>query len=526
MSSAEINILSQLDNSNEKINFNNKTDIFQTKKVLNNIINNIKSIILQNINDNNISSEIIEYFIEINKIIENLINSLIIVIDSKNLNELIQRKEEQNLRSLYSELFHEKLLNEILENKIFYLNKKEKDFELLKQKTGAIICNGKVICNERKDNEIIILRTENSLLKTAIKNNEDLIKEKNDIINNLNNDILLYKSQIDEFRKMKASDFSSFSNINININESKNNYNKGNSKAKNSKKKINLKKNSSSSKKNKNTNNKENFQNNIYSSFQIKNQLINKINSNFSPKKNRIEKYSQNFNSSKNSNLVQNKTTGFSFKYISVNKSLFSPKKEIYTKNNIGNDYMKRNNKQSKNNKYDKNNSQILVKEYKTLSNQIPIRKEKKLKKNIGNNRIDIYHRKANSIQISGNSLKKIRIDTHDKKEKSLSNIKKPFNNTYKLFSVLRKISEIKNKSLKMNKERSYMTVDNLNIIKPNTEYLNYTVTPYIDKKNDNRGRNERFDNSKYFGDSSFSIMNKSVNNKELMNKTTYDSYS
>ncbi len=160
------------------------------------------------------------------------------------------------------------------------------------------------------------------------------------------------------------------------------------------------------------------------------------------------------------------------------------------------------------------------------MSNQIPKRKEIKLKKNIVNNRIDIYHRKSNSIQISGNSLNKIRIDTHGKKEKSLSNEKKPFNNTYKLFTVLRKISEIKNKSLKRNKERSYMTVDNLNIVKPNTEYLNYAVTPYIDKKNENKGRNERFDNYKYFVDNSFSIINKSVNNKELMNKTTYDSYS
>ena len=46
-----------------------------------------------------------------------------------------------------------------------------------------------------KDNEIIILRTENSLLKNAIKNNEDLLKEKNEMINSLNNDYQCIKNK-------------------------------------------------------------------------------------------------------------------------------------------------------------------------------------------------------------------------------------------------------------------------------------------------------------------------------------------
>lgn len=60
------------------------------------------------------------------------------------------------------------------------LSRKEKESQLLKKNRS--ICNGKIICKERKDNEILILRIENSLLKSTIKNNEDLIKEKNDLI--------------------------------------------------------------------------------------------------------------------------------------------------------------------------------------------------------------------------------------------------------------------------------------------------------------------------------------------------------
>ena len=222
MSSPKFNTPPQKEKINEEKLINNKEDIFQLKKDINIIIDNIKSILYKNIDDN-ILKIIDNYFCQINKIIEILMNSLNFSIISKNQIENTQRRDEQNIRILYGKYFHEKLMSEILENKLYYSKQKEKEYELLKQKTGAIICNGKVICNERKDNEIIILRTENSLLKSAIKNNEDLIREKNDIINTLNNDILLYKTQLEELLQMKSGEFSSFSNINININEPKNN---------------------------------------------------------------------------------------------------------------------------------------------------------------------------------------------------------------------------------------------------------------------------------------------------------------
>ena len=175
-----------------------ENNIFQIIDKLKNTINFLKGIIPNNITFE-INEKINSYFFQIN----NFINKLIYIINSNIVeNESLQRKDEQSLRIMYGKLFNQKLINEVLENKILILTKKEKEYELLKQKTGAIICNGQIICNERKDNEIIILRTENSLLKSTIKNNEDLLKEKNEIINSLNNDTLLYKSQIEELRKL------------------------------------------------------------------------------------------------------------------------------------------------------------------------------------------------------------------------------------------------------------------------------------------------------------------------------------
>ena len=120
------------------------------------IIDELKSIIISTklIIPENIKEKVNYYFEEIN----NILNYLVSLINSNiSQNESLKRKDEQTIRILYAKYFNQKLINEILENKISILNKKEKEYELLKQKTGAIVCNGEIICNERKDNEIIIL---------------------------------------------------------------------------------------------------------------------------------------------------------------------------------------------------------------------------------------------------------------------------------------------------------------------------------------------------------------------------------
>ena len=529
MSYKNIKKLNMMEKITDENFIKDKNDILLIKEQLNNIITTSKSLIFKNIDDN-ITRTINIYFIEINNIFEKLMDSLNFVILSKNQNENMQRKCEQDIRILYGKLFHEKLMNEILENKIYYLSKKEKEYELLKQKTGAIVSNGKVICNERKDNEIIILRTENSLLKTTIKNNEDLIKEKNDIINTLNDDILLYKNQIEELRKVKGREFTSFSNINININEPKKNYKKNNNSNNNKSSTNSMQISSSSSKKNKNTNNK-NCPNNIYSSYQINSQLINKFNNSKSTKNNKKEDFFHcNNNISKKSNKINKNNennldyiNANSLKYISVNKSLFTPPEDPKTtKNKNNND--KNKSKQINKTKFITSNNNMLFSDNKTVSNDNNKKKGEKIKKRVINNRIYINHRKANSIQISADSLKKISMSSQGQNSKYIFN-EKNINNSYNLFSVLKKISEIKNKSFRKTQPSS-VTVDNLKTNKKNKgeEDLNYTMMPYYDKKN-NKGRNEKYKHSsKISGENSFSLVNRSVINKTVINKTN-DNY-
>ena len=102
--------------------------------------------------------------------------------------EALLKKEENIIRKLYSDLLHEKVLKEILEEKIFSLSKIQRDYELISEKTGVIVCDGKIISDGRKDNEINILRKENSTLKNVIYQKDREIKE-------LNNELKKYKDK-------------------------------------------------------------------------------------------------------------------------------------------------------------------------------------------------------------------------------------------------------------------------------------------------------------------------------------------
>ena len=109
---------------------------------------------------------------------------------------LLQLSEEK-IRSLYSTLFNMKIKTTFLENNIDVLMAKEKEYRLVKEKTGILVENGVVINNDRKEHEIFILRTENSNLKKVIK-------EKDDELNSLNNknkkENLLYNKKIEDLK--------------------------------------------------------------------------------------------------------------------------------------------------------------------------------------------------------------------------------------------------------------------------------------------------------------------------------------
>ena len=176
---------------------NNKEGKLSPKKKLNNynlyqkeLISYIKSI--QNIlnkkttiiNQKSIIKEINQILTEISLLFEKLINEK----EEMNIKkyESLLKREENKIRILYGDLLHEKLLKEILEEKIILLLQTQTEYELVKEKTGVIVSDGKVICNERKDNEIIILRTENSTLKNVIDEKDkkiNLLNEKIKILN-------------------------------------------------------------------------------------------------------------------------------------------------------------------------------------------------------------------------------------------------------------------------------------------------------------------------------------------------------
>ena len=107
----------------------------------------------------------------------------------------ILKLSEEKIRALYSTLFNMKIKITFLENNIDILLRKEKEYRLIKEKTGIIVENGVIIHNDRKENEIFILRTENSNLKNVIKNKEENIKALNDKYKKENS---LYSKKLEE----------------------------------------------------------------------------------------------------------------------------------------------------------------------------------------------------------------------------------------------------------------------------------------------------------------------------------------
>ena len=505
------------ENKDEKI-INKEKDIFHLKDELNDNINYIQSNLFNFINDDKLKMSINHYICEISKIMDIFIKSLNSVIKSKKEIEMLQRKDENKIRIIYSQYFHQKLINEVLENKISNFCKKEKEYEMLKEKTGAIICDGKVICNERKDNEIIILRTENSLLKSTIANNEDLLKEKTYLIDNLNKEILSYKRKIKGYDRIEGdAEYPSFPNINFSINEAKQGY----TKRKTNKPIINSIKFKTSAKKcnieQKTLNyNKKKSSNNIYSTYQNNSKLLKK------PKnlnKNKAEYFK--FNRLKNitNNTIRYETidssqTNISNKYISVNKSLMSPRNNIKIKNKTKNKFNEKSGQMNKTKKkifkYSKKNSN-LNKSIKSNKSHSKKKNENKKKKNIvNNNAINVKHRKSFSIQYLGNSLKKMIINRRNK-ERSQSNKKMSYknNNSYNLFSVLKKISEIKNKSLRKISPGSYFLTRTISENNRNNKHTNSQknfnqniIMSYLNRNNKGRNENYELNNEKIIGSS------------------------
>ena len=174
--------------------YKRKTKLKDFVVVTNNFIQNYRAYILNfkeliqkcssNINKNFDFIKLSENIDNINKKIEILLNKYINDIKNSYNSQYdnILKLYEQKIRILYENKFNLELNRKILDESNRNLLKKEKEYELIKQKTGIIVINNKIINNDRKENEIFILRKENSILKDIIEKQKNEIQKLKDLI--------------------------------------------------------------------------------------------------------------------------------------------------------------------------------------------------------------------------------------------------------------------------------------------------------------------------------------------------------
>jgi hypothetical protein len=158
----------------------------------------------------------------IDNILTNINTSLLNFIKNQiNFYEPLLQKTEMQLRYHIKNEYMFRLQKDALENKMKALLIRDEEYERLKKITNVIVENGQFIINDRKENEIIILKAENSNLKKAIINYEKELENKNKIEKELKNEIIIikqkYENKIKELKNnSKKKQKNSNSSININ----------------------------------------------------------------------------------------------------------------------------------------------------------------------------------------------------------------------------------------------------------------------------------------------------------------------
>ena len=126
---------------------------------------------------------------------------------------------ENKERYLIKKILKQKLIIESLEYKLEEYMEMEDEFEEMKTKYKYE--NGKFLDNDRKDNEIIIIRQENSNLKNIISNLEEDIKKKDQLIE----DYVIKYENIQKKLEETEKELNLFSNIELNNNNENLKYN-------------------------------------------------------------------------------------------------------------------------------------------------------------------------------------------------------------------------------------------------------------------------------------------------------------
>ena len=141
--------------------------------------------------------------------------------------ENIIRNLESKQRILTKNYFQQKLQIDAMENKIEEYMEMEDEFEEMKTKLKYE--DGRFLNNDRKDNEILIIRGENSILKTEINKLEEKVKSLEEIINTKEKKIEEINKELEKMKnkfeqKNETTNISPSININIrNVHSNSNN---------------------------------------------------------------------------------------------------------------------------------------------------------------------------------------------------------------------------------------------------------------------------------------------------------------
>ena len=164
----------------------------------------------------------------IKKLIKEIILLNINYKDDLSQQENMIKKLEFDIKYYLKDLLHYKIQINSLEIKLNAFASMEEDYEELKAKVKFE--GGKFLENDRKDNEIIILRNENSRIKKEIKKLESqkivMESEYNEKIKKLENEILILNKKISDMEKNNRenkNDFNSSANLKLNIKDNKEN---------------------------------------------------------------------------------------------------------------------------------------------------------------------------------------------------------------------------------------------------------------------------------------------------------------
>ena len=175
----------------DKSQFDENVSNYNIKTLLN-YLKEIIYILLNNKFKINEKENLSEESININ-VDNNMINSKLSQLENETI------KYQADIRNLTKKLFQYKIQKDAMELKIKTYIEIEKEYDLLKEKVKYE--EGRFLNNDRKDNEILILRTENSNLKKEIIKNENNTKNYELIIKTEQQKIKDLKNQINQLNK-------------------------------------------------------------------------------------------------------------------------------------------------------------------------------------------------------------------------------------------------------------------------------------------------------------------------------------